>query len=85
MKIPKLEKNECSVVIADFKTGKIFKSDLTIFIEGENENEVFQIFKTFEKAKKWVIEFINEKPEYECSIWDNMGEHLLTYDLNGKR
>ena len=83
MDAPKLEENKCSVLIAEYATGHVFKKDLTLFLKGDNEQEVYQLFDNFNKAETFVLNFIKSKPEFECSIYNNNGEHLKTYDITG--
>jgi hypothetical protein len=85
MDAPKLEVNKCSVLIADNQTGHVFKKNLTVFLNGENESDVFQIFDNFTDAKEFVMQFVHSNPEFECCIFDYFGEHLFTYDRNGER
>jgi hypothetical protein len=85
MEAPKLEENKCSVLIAEYATGHVFKKDLTLFFNGDNEQEVYQLFDSFNDAENFVLNFIKSKPEFECSIYNDNGEHLITYDLTGER
>lgn len=85
MKVPVLEENKCSILIAEFATGQIFKKDLTLFLKGDNEEEVYQLFENFYDAEIFVLNFIKSKPEFECSIYNHKGEHLKTYDNTGER
>lgn len=81
MKAPVLEENECSVLIAEYATGNVLKKDLTLFFKGGTEEEVYQIFENFYDAELFVLNFIKSKPEFECSIYNQNGEHLKTYDI----
>ena len=85
MEAPKLKENNCSVLIAEYLTGHVCKKDLTRFRNGENENDAYQIFENFTKAKEFVIEFVAAHPGFECVIYDWQGEFLLDYDENGIR
>ena len=85
MDAPKLEGNKCSVLIAEYATGQVFKKDLTLFIKGDNEQEVYQLFDNFHSAENFVLNFIKSNPEFECAIYNDNGEHLITYDLTGER
>ncbi len=51
MNAPKLEKENCSILIALNATGHVFKKDLTIFSKGDEEQDVFQLFDNLENAK----------------------------------
>ena len=85
MNNPKLDKSKCSLLIAEYATGHIFKKDLTIFLKGQDESEVFQVFDNFEVALEFAQTFIKIRPEFECSIYNNKGEYLTTLDLTGER
>jgi hypothetical protein len=85
MKAPLLEENKCSILIAEYATGHVFKKDLTLFRKGDNEEEVYQFFENFDDAEIFVLNFIKRKPEFECSIYNHNGEHLKTYDIKGER
>ena len=85
MKAPVLEESKCSVLIAEYATGHVFKRDLTLYLIGDNEEEVYQLFENFYDAEVFVLNFIKSKPEFECSIYNNHGEHLKTCDITGER
>ena len=85
MDAPKLERNKCSVLIAEYATGHVFKKDLTLFFKGNNEQEVYQLFDNFYNAENFVLNFIESKPKFECSIYNHNGQHLKTYDITGER
>ncbi|MBF4472545.1 hypothetical protein [Flavobacterium sp. HJJ] len=85
MKAPILEENKCSILIAEYATGHVFKKDLTIFSKGQNDKEVYQLFDNFYDAESFVFNLIKSKPEFECSIYNHKGEHLKTYDITGER
>ena len=84
MDAPKLEENKCSVLIAEYATGHVFKKDLTLFLKGDNEKEVYQLFDNFHNAENFALNFINSKPEFECTIYNDNGEHLKTYNITGE-
>jgi len=85
MKPPILEQGKCSLAIAKFDTGHILKKDLTFFLNGENELDIFQIFDDFTDAKEFVNRFIKCNPEFEGTIYNFRGECIATVDLNGER
>lgn len=85
MNAPRLQENKCSLLIAQYATGHVFKKDLTLFLNGQNENEVFQEFCTFQYAKDFALNFLTKNPGFECSIFDNNGEHIATFDKDGER
>jgi len=85
MKAPKLDENRCSIIIAEHKTGHVYKKDLTLFQNGDRECDVFLLFDNFNNAKEFALNFIKNQPEFECSIYNYTGEHLATFDKNGER
>ena len=85
MNAPKLEANKCSVAIAEYKTGKVFKRNLSVFQGGENESDVFQVFNDFTQAKEFVVKFIKANSDFECTICNDQGEHVATFDPTGER
>ena len=85
MNSPLLKEGSCSVLIVENATGIIYKKDLTYFRNGENEDEVYQIFGTFQEAKEYAFTLVAVNPKFECSIFDHAGQHLFTYDENGER
>ena len=85
MNAPKLEENKCSILIAEYATGHVFKKDLTLFLNGDNEQEVFKLFDNFSDAEHFVLNFIKSEPEFECSIYNHNGEHLKTFYITGER
>ena len=85
MDIPKLDECKCSLLIAEYATGHVFKKDLTIFLDGQNEKDVFQTFGNFSAAAEFAKTLIKSRPEFECSIYNHAGEHLATFDTTGQR
>ncbi|MBX7225201.1 MAG: hypothetical protein K1X55_04175 [Chitinophagales bacterium] len=85
MKAPILEENWCSVLIAEFATGIVFKKDLTLYQKEDSKAEVFQLFENFYAAESFVRNFINNKPEFECVIFNHKGEYLSAFDITGER
>lgn len=84
MKIPILDKNKCSVLISEYATGHVFKKNMTLFQHGENENEVFQIFENIVDARNHTVNFIAENPRFECTIYNQKGEFVTLFNLNGE-
>ncbi len=85
MKAPILEENKCSILIAEYATGHVLKKDLTLFLKGDNEEDVYQIFQNFYDAEIFVLNFIKSKSEFEFAIYNHKGEHMKTYDITGER
>ena len=85
MDAPRLDSNQCSVLIAEYATGHVCKKDLSVYRNFEDKNEVFQIFDTEKEARQFATGLISKKPDYECVIYDHQGDHVETYDKNGIR
>lgn len=85
MQAPVLEENKCSILIAEYTTGHVFKKDLTLFLKGDKEEEVYQLFENIYAAEIFVLHFIKSHPEFECSIYNHNGEYVKTYDITGER
>ncbi len=85
MKAPILEENKYSILIAEYATGHVFKKNLTLFLNGDNEEDVFLLFDNFHIAKNFAIKLIQSKPEFECAIFNHNGEHTSTFDVTGER
>jgi hypothetical protein len=73
MAIPILEESKCSVLIAEYATGIVYKTNLTLFLNDDNEEDVYQVFDNLLSAKDFAHQLIKSKPEFECSIFDNRG------------
>ncbi len=84
MQAPKLEKNKCSVLTVQYASGVVVKNDRTIFQKGDDENKVYQVFDNFIEAKNFIANFIRLEPLLECSIFNDKGEYLSTYNINGE-
>lgn len=80
MKPPELNKNQYSVLIAEYSTGIIYKKDFTIYLNDEGEKEVYQAFNCFVDAVKYVQKFIVEKPDFEYLISDERGGYVCKID-----
>lgn len=85
MNIPKLDENKYSILIAEYATGIVYKTNLTFYREGENENDVFQIFNNFTEARNHALKFVAENPKFECTIYDYRGEFISIFNLEGER
>lgn len=85
MDIPKLNLNECSVIIVEYNTGIVCYKDLTYYQNGIKENEVFQRFGSYLEAREYVTNFVASNPKFECTIYDHSGELLEIFNLDGKR
>lgn len=85
MKAPKLIENKCSLLIAEYATGHVFKKDLTLFSKADDESDVYLLFNSYENAEEYAQNFIKSRPEFECHIYDQKGKYFKTYDVNGKR
>lgn len=85
MDAPKIGKDKCSILIAEYATGHVVKKDLTIYLNDDYEANVFQLFDNVNQAEHFISSFIKINPQFECSIYNHNGEHLKTYDTLGER
>ncbi len=85
MDIPVLQKNQFAVGKAAYATGHVLRNDGLIFKNGEDLNEMYEVFNSYEEAKKFSLQKIKSNPEIECWIVDSKGNHIITYDINGER
>ncbi len=85
MKYPNLGKNQFAVGTAKLATGHVLKKDGSYFLAGDEISEIYEVFDSYEEAKKIVVDRVSEKSEIECWIIDSEGKHLFTYDRNGER
>jgi hypothetical protein len=85
MPAPKLNKEGCSVLIAELATGHVYKKDFTLYIGVADQKDLYQIFDGFKEAQDFALDLIKRKPEYECVIYNHFGQHIITYDKSGER
>jgi hypothetical protein len=85
MKAPLLKEGYCSLLIAEYATGHVYNKDFTLYNNNNDFASVFQIFESFDEAKKYATEMVLTKPDFEFVILDNIGEHLITFDCKGER
>jgi hypothetical protein len=83
--IPSLNENQFAVGKAALGTGHILKNDGEIFKIGENINEMYEVFESYEEAIEFSLQKIKSNPEIECWIVDGKGNHVITFDINGER
>ena len=72
---------------ADYSTGIVMKKDGEIFLNSQDniESEMYHNFEDFQNAKNFAIKKVKENPQIECFIIDELGKHIITFDLNGER
>lgn len=85
MEIPYLKENQFAVGKAQYSTGIVLKNDGTSYNTGESKSEMYEIFESYEGAEMFVLNKINNNPAVECWIVNAKGEHVITYDKDGKR
>jgi hypothetical protein len=85
MEIPKVKSNQFAVAKAQYSSGIIIKKDSSFFLDGENINEVYEVFNSFQEAKDFAIDEVRKNSEIECLILDYEGNHISTFDVNGER
>jgi hypothetical protein len=85
MDIPFLKDNQFAVGKAEYATGHILQNDNSLYRNGQDLHEMYEIFESYKEAEEFVIQKTSKYPEIECWIVDSKGEHVLTYDKNGER
>lgn len=85
MEIPYLKENQFAVGKAKYSTGIVLRNDGEIYISGQSKNEMYEIFENYQEAEIFIFKKINSNPEIECWIVNAKGEHIITYDKEGKR
>lgn len=85
MEIPYLKDNQFAVGKAQYSTGIVLRNDGTIYKSGQSANEIYDIFENYDEAELFVLKQIRTNPEIECWIVNAKGEHIITYDKEGKR
>jgi hypothetical protein len=80
-----LDENKCSVLIAEYATGHIYKSNLTKFMHGDNEKDIFQIFNNLIDARNYALDFVQKNPNFECTVFNNNGDFISLYNKKGER
>lgn len=80
-----LKRNQFAVSKAEFTTGIVLKNDGLYFKSGDNQNDIYTIFETFDLAKDFAIKEIQQNPEIECWIKNARLETVFFIDKNGER
>jgi hypothetical protein len=79
------KENQFAVGKAEFKTGIVLNNDGHYFKNGENRNEIYNTFETFDLAKDFAIKEVQKNPDIECWIENCKSETLFCIDKNGER
>jgi hypothetical protein len=82
---PSLADNQFAVGKAQYSTGIVLRNDGTFYSVGQDLSEAYEIFEDYETAEKFALQKILDNPNVECWIVNSKGEHMITYDTNGKR
>jgi hypothetical protein len=85
MDIPSLNENQFAVGRAALATGNVLRNDGEIFKAGENINELYEVFESYDDAIEFSLQKIKNNPEIECWIADSKGNHVISFDKNGER
>lgn len=75
MEIPKLGKNKCSIIFAEYSTGHILNPDLSLF-NNESGTNPFQVFENLEIAEFYAKDLISNNSTIECLIYDSDGKFI---------
>ena len=85
MTIPHLKGNQCAVGKAECATGHVLNNIGTLFLDGQDINEMYEIFGSYEEARDFEIQKVTMCPQIECWIVNSKGEHLVTLNKDGQR
>lgn len=85
MQIPHLNRDQFAVGQAQYFTGHVLKHNGELFLEGEDENEVYKTFNSLGDAKEFMFETVANDPDIECWIIDFNGQTVFAYDRDGER
>jgi hypothetical protein len=85
MDIPYLKDKQFAVGKAELATGHVLRNDDSLYMTGQELNDMYEIFESYDEAKEFSLRKIKAKPEIECWIVDSKGNHVITYDKNGER
>jgi hypothetical protein len=80
-----LTERQFAVGKAEFSTGIALKNDGSYFHKGDSLNETFEIFESFDEAKKFVVRKVTQEPTIECYITNYKNETVFAYDKDGER
>lgn len=80
MKAPILNRNEYSVLIAEYSTGIIYNKGFNKHSSTDNKENVYQVFQNFDFAINYVKSKVQEQNKFEFVIHDYNGEYLCKID-----
>lgn len=82
---PKLSKHQYAVGQAELTNGHVLKNNKSLFLVGDDINDAYQIFNSYEHAKEFSIKKIKDNPDIECWIYDHTGHVIFGCDKDGER
>ena len=82
---PKLSRHQYAVGQAELTTGHVLKNNKSLFLVGDDIKEAYEIFDSYEQAKKFSIRKVQDNPDIECWIYDHTGQVIFGYDKDGER
>jgi hypothetical protein len=85
MEIPYLKDHQFAVEKAQYSTGIVLRNDGSIYKSGQSVKEIYEIFENYDEAELFALKKISDNPGIECWIVNAKGEHIITYDEQGKR
>ncbi len=80
---PKLAEHQFAIGSAEFSTGNILKKNGDLFLTGDNFDDFWQIFNSFEQAKVFIKEKVSKTPTIEYWVIDFTGKTIFFYNRNG--
>lgn len=85
MTYPKLLEHQLAIAQAEFSTGHVLNKNGSLYLAGNDINDVYEKFDSYDQAKEFVIKKVQNNPEVECWIIDYKGQTIFAYDKNGER
>lgn len=73
----KLNQNQFAVGQADVLTGHLLNKDLTLNLNTENSNNIFEIFENLDEALEYAKKKIEENPNVEYWIINSKNETIF--------
>ena len=82
---PNLSEHQFAVLHALSSTGHVLKKHYSLFFSGDNINEVYSIFDSYNEAKEYVINQVEDNEKIECWIRNSENKAIFFYDKDGGR
>ena len=85
MEKPKLSPYQYAVGQAELVTGHVLKNNKSLFLVGDDSEDAYEVFNSYEQAKEFSIRRVQGNPDIECWIYDYIGQVIFGCDKDGER